>query len=104
MADKQRIDSIADRLAEEYVTDAGDTVERDHVAEVVAAAAETLDGAPVQDFVPLLVENAVRDRLHEEGLHAEPADEDTAPPQYDGAGDDDRLASGYAQADVETPR
>jgi hypothetical protein len=104
MAEKQRIDSIADRLADEYVTDAGETVERDHVAEVVAAAAETLDGAPVQDFVPLLVENAVRDRLHENGLHVEPAEEDTAPAHYGGAEDDDRLASGYAQAHVEKRR
>jgi hypothetical protein len=100
MAENARINSIADRLAEEYVTKSGDNPPRDHVGEVVDAMAEPLADAPVQDYVPLLVENAARDHLHSEGLHMEPAEEDTAPPRHDDA-EEDRLVSGFARPDLE---
>jgi hypothetical protein len=102
--DNKRIKRLAERLADEYVTETGDAVPADHVGAIVDAVAEPLAKAPVQEFVPLLIENAARDRLHAEGLHVEPAEEDTAPARR---GDDEganRLVSGYARADVERRR
>jgi hypothetical protein len=104
MAERQRIKSIADRLAEEYVTESGESAPRDHVEKVVEAVAEPLAEAPVQDFVPLLVENAARNQMHAEGLHVEPAEEDTAPAVGDDADDADRLVSGFARPDLEARR
>lgn len=101
MAENRRIDSIAERLADEYVTAAGEAPEREHVADVVAQAAEPLADAPVQDFVPLLVENAARDRMHEEGHHVEPSEEDTAPTHVKADDREARMVSGFAQADLE---
>jgi len=101
MAENRRIDSIAERLADEYVTASGEAPEREHVADVVAKAAEPLADAPVQDFVPLLVENAARDRMHEEGHHVEPSEEDTAPTYVKADDRKDRMVSGFAQADLE---
>ncbi len=100
--ENKRIDAIAGRLAEEFVTDTGDAPEPDHLDEVVGSAAERLSDAPVQDFVPLLVENAARDQLHQEGLHVEPAGEDSAPPRRDADGDSGGLVSGFAPADVKS--
>ncbi len=104
MAENRRIESIADRLADEYVTASGEAPERDHVADVVAEVAEPFADAPVQEFVPLLVENAARDRMHQEGLHIEPADDDTAPPRVDNEQGQDRLVSGFGRPDLEPRR
>jgi hypothetical protein len=98
MAENERMKAIADRLAEDYTTESGQPAQRDHVADVVDAAAEPLGDAPIQDFVPLLVENAARDRLHAEGLHVVPAEPDSGPARRS---DGERLVSGYAQADLE---
>ncbi|HEY1278566.1 MAG TPA: hypothetical protein VGF22_02755 [Acidimicrobiales bacterium] len=101
MAENRRIDSVAERLADEYVTASGEALAREHVADVVAKAAEPLADAPVRDFVPLLVENAARDRMHDEGHHVEPSEEDTAPMHVKADDRKDRLVSGFAQADLE---
>jgi hypothetical protein len=101
MAENRRSDSIAERLADEYVTASGEAPAREHVADVVAKAAEPLADSPVQDFVPLLVENAARDRMHEEGHHVEPSEQDTAPTHVKANDRKDPLVSGFAQADLE---
>jgi hypothetical protein len=62
------IDSIADRLAHELVTTAGEPVSHDHVVDVVEAAAKPFADAPLQQFVPLLVENAARSQFRREGI------------------------------------
>jgi hypothetical protein len=69
MADTAVLDAIADRLALRLVTTAGQPASHDHVADVVDAAARLLADAPLQQFVPLLVENAARGTLYNEGLH-----------------------------------
>jgi hypothetical protein len=101
MAENRRIEQIADRLADEYVSEEGESAQHEHVADVVAEAAAPLEDAPVQDFVPLLVENAARDRMHQEGMHIEPADDDTAPAHVAADDDHEPMVSGFAQADVE---
>lgn len=65
----RRIDAIVERLSEELVHEDGTPADPGHVSDVVHAAAADLAGAPIQDFVPLLVENEVRDVFHDEGLH-----------------------------------
>ncbi len=69
--------SIADRLTDELVTSAGEHPSHSHVIDVVEAAAEPLADAPLQQFVPLLVENQARQTLHDEGLHG-PTGRDTS--------------------------
>jgi hypothetical protein len=69
VANNALINSIADRLTDELVTSSGEHASQTHVADVVAAAAAPLSDAPLQQFVALLVENAARGRLHDEGLH-----------------------------------
>jgi hypothetical protein len=69
MADIAVLDAITDRLALGLVTTAGERASHDHVADVVDAAARLLADAPLQQFVPLLVENAARGTLYSEGLH-----------------------------------
>jgi hypothetical protein len=69
MADIAVLDAIADRLALRLVTAAGEPASHDHIVDVVDAAARLLADAPLQQFVPLLVENAARGTLYGEGLH-----------------------------------
>ena len=64
----RRIDAIAERLSAELVYDDGTPVDPVYVAAVVHAAADELVGAPIQDFVPLLVENEARDVFYDKGL------------------------------------
>ena len=63
MSKSRRINTIADRLSEEFVTETGDAAAPDHVGEVVTSAAERLSDAPVQDFVAVFVERALKARL-----------------------------------------
>ena len=69
MAEIAVLGAIADRLASRLVTTDGQRASHDHVADVVEAAARSLAGAPLQQYVPLLVENAARTTLHGEGMH-----------------------------------
>jgi hypothetical protein len=79
MTNDRRIDGLAERLSEELVDAAGKPADGAHVAEVVQHAAERLADAPIQDFVPLLVENEARDELRHEGLHRTLPDDPTGP-------------------------
>jgi hypothetical protein len=78
----RRIDAVVERLSEELVHEDGTRAESGHVADVVHAIADELTDAPLQDFVPLLVENEARDVLHDEGLHRE-LPEDLGGPVHD---------------------
>jgi hypothetical protein len=65
----RRIDAIVERLSDELVHEDGTRADPDHIADVVHAAAVILAEAPIQDFVPLLVETEARDVFYDEGLH-----------------------------------
>jgi hypothetical protein len=58
------------------------------VANVVEAKAESLAEAPLQEFVPLLIEHQARDELRQHGLHRDVTDDTSAgddqPPQSGG--------------------
>ena len=70
-ANDARLEALTHRLQEELVDEEGHAPEPHDVAAAVAAEAESLSGAPIQDFVALLVENKALDHLRERGLHRE---------------------------------
>jgi hypothetical protein len=55
----QEIDAVTEELEDEFQ----DLVDQDTLRAVVEARAHRFDSAPVQDFVPLLVERQVREAL-----------------------------------------
>ena len=57
----QAIDQVIDRLAERFPS-----LEREHIAGVVADEHAQLDAGRVRDFVPVLVEKAAKKRLKKE--------------------------------------
>lgn len=63
VADEENIavEHAADRLAERFPE-----VDREHIEELVEEEHETFEGAPVRDFVPVLVEHDVKQKLAEE--------------------------------------
>jgi hypothetical protein len=63
-----RIQSVADRLSQDLVDESGHPADAAHVADVVMAKAEPLEDAPLQEFVPLLVEHEAAQELRAEGL------------------------------------
>lgn len=73
------VDQVVDRLADRFPA-AG----REHIAEVVDEEHHELDGNPIRDFVPVLVEHDARDRLRAEGIEPTPlptkADDPSASP------------------------
>lgn len=52
------LDHVVDRLAERYPA-----VPRDQIEDIVAEEHRSLDAGRLRDYVPILVEHAVRDRL-----------------------------------------
>ena len=78
MADTQtnrRVAQLIERLHDELVDDEGNPAETAAIDAVVTAKAAELSDAPVQEFVPLLVEHQARDELRHQGLHRELGDE-----------------------------
>ena len=63
----QAIDQVIDRLAERFPS-----LEREHIAGVVADEHAQLDAGRVRDFVPVLVEKAAKKRLKKEAKVAAP--------------------------------
>ncbi|WP_308797261.1 three-helix bundle dimerization domain-containing protein [Agromyces silvae] len=61
------VDQVIDRLAERFPT-----ADREHIAEVVDEEHHELDGNPIREYVPVLVEHDARDRLRTEGAEATP--------------------------------
>jgi hypothetical protein len=53
-------DHVVDRLAEKYPA-----VPRAHIEDIVQQEHRSLDTGRVRDYVPILVEHAVRDRLRQ---------------------------------------
>jgi hypothetical protein len=74
--DDQRVEAVKQRLREDLVDEQGQPAEPDEVARVVDAKADSFADAPVQEFVPLLIEHQARDELRGHGLHRELTDED----------------------------
>ncbi|MDV8147189.1 three-helix bundle dimerization domain-containing protein [Arthrobacter sp. B10-11] len=52
------LDHVVDRLAEKYPA-----VPRQHIEDLVEQEHRSLDTGRVRDYVPILVEHAVKDRL-----------------------------------------
>lgn len=65
----ERLRSLKRRLRDELVDDNGRPADPNHVDRVVEAKAQSLADAPVQEFLPLLIEHQARDELREHGLH-----------------------------------
>jgi hypothetical protein len=73
----KRVEIVTRRLQEELVDEAGHPAVPSEVETVVAAKAQRLADAPVQEFVPLLVEHQARDELRGHGLHRDLGEETT---------------------------
>ena len=56
------VDEVVDRLAARFPA-----VSRDHVAAIVGEEHLELEGNPIRDFVPVLIEHEARERLRAEG-------------------------------------
>jgi hypothetical protein len=67
----QRLDTLKRRLNTELVDENGNSPDANDVDAVVVATADHLADAPIQDFVPLLVEHQALDELRRRGLHRE---------------------------------
>ena len=62
-------------VQDDLVDEEGRTADPDEIERVVAVTAASLAEAPVQEFVPLLVEHQVRDELRQRGLRRELGEE-----------------------------
>ncbi len=82
--EQREVDAVVYRLSDRFPE-----VPRDHVAEVVIDAHDELDGNPIRDFVPVLVEHEARDRLRAEGARPSslPEAEDAAAGPMPASGD-----------------
>lgn len=87
------LDDVVDRLAERFPT-----VAREHVASIVAEKHLEMEGHPIRDFVPVLVEHEVRERLRAEGAVPTPAGDAAVD-----ARDADRLERAERQRDELDP-
>jgi hypothetical protein len=63
------VEPMIGRLVDEFAQADGRHADPEHVRELVERKAEELGGAPVQIYVPLLVEHHAVAELHEDGLH-----------------------------------
>jgi hypothetical protein len=80
----QYVEPMIERLADEFEEADGRPVDIDHVRELVEHKADEFEGAPVQNFVPLLVENHAVAELHSDGLHRQFEDLPEGPPPSPG--------------------
>lgn len=58
MSEEHAVTEVIDRLAEKYPS-----VERAEIASIVAEEYGQLDGRPVRDFVPVLIEKSAKKRV-----------------------------------------
>ena len=70
-----RVDAVKQRLQHDLVDDQGRPAPTEDVDRVVEAKAESFADAPVQEFVPLLIEHQARDELRQQGLHIDVGDD-----------------------------
>lgn len=77
--EEKAVEEVADRLTERFPG-----VPRNHVEQVVNDVHLELDGHPIRDFVPVLVEHDARKRLRDAGIRpthiGDPPDAPPAPP------------------------
>ncbi len=52
---------VADRLAERFPS-----IPRSHIDEVVQSERQSLEGKPIRDYIPVLVEHGAKAKLREE--------------------------------------
>ena len=78
LSNDQRLATLKRRLNTELVDANGNPPDADDVDAVVVATADHLADAPIQDFVPLLVEHQALDELRRRGLHRELHDDTAA--------------------------
>ena len=78
-----RIVAVADRLSKELVDEHGAPADPEQVKAAVEAAGAELADAPVQEFVPLLVEHEARQELRQQGLRRVLPEVDNAPARQD---------------------
>jgi hypothetical protein len=72
--EEDALDTVVDRLSERFPS-----LARQHVREIVDEEQQRLEGAPIRDFVPVLVEHAAKERLREEAEPVSiPVDEEAA--------------------------
>jgi hypothetical protein len=91
----RRLESTAQKLQETLVDSEGKPAPAAVVQAAVAETAEPIKDAPVQEFMPLLVENKTRARLREQGFQPDwsALEEQSAPKTPDSAGPDERRAA-----------
>jgi len=94
----RRLDLVQERLRDDLVDEGGNRAPADEVEAVVADKAEALADAPVQDFVPLLVEHQAREELRHHGLNRTFPDEPQEPVDP-GSDDADDTPAGRFGAD-----
>lgn len=76
--EEQAVEAVIDRLADRFPQ-----VDRGQIQDVVHDAHHKLDGNPIRDYVPVLVEHAARERLQSAGaepVHISDADAPAAGP------------------------
>ena len=74
-SDDMRVETVKQRLQEDLVDEQGRPAAPADIERVVTAKAESLSDAPVQEFVPLLIEHQARDELRQRGLRRDLGDE-----------------------------
>lgn len=68
--EEREVEAVVQRLADRFPE-----VGRERVVEIVTEAHQELDGNPIRDFVPVLVEHEARERLRAEGARPTPLSE-----------------------------
>ena len=89
------VDQVVDRLAARFPD-----VSRDRVAAVVGEEHLELEGNPIRDFVPVLVEHEARERLRGEGATPTPI---VATAEASGAGVGQRAGEVSAESTFGSP-
>jgi hypothetical protein len=91
MADRtlydKRLETVKQRLQNQLVDEQGHPAKPRDIASVVDAKAESLAEAPVQEFIPLLIERQARDELRQHGLCPDLRDETSDPASAEAAQD-----------------
>jgi hypothetical protein len=101
----RRLESTAQRLQETLVDSDGRPAPAEVVHAAVAETAEPIKDAPVQEFMPLLVENKTRARLREQGFQPDwsTLEEQSAPKSADTAEPDDGQAGETKARETKNP-
>jgi hypothetical protein len=80
-SDDRQIDAVKSRLQGELIDEHGRSADPEQVAQMVERASADMADAPLQEFVPLLIEHEARQQLRQQGLHRDLNDVDQEPPR-----------------------